>query len=64
VEDAKRKKGLLFDNSNTIYQSIFIGFKLTKQNDEKKEKGAAQIIIPTNLIFAGRISYLFRLIFN
>ncbi len=41
-----------------IYQPIFIGFKLTKQNDEKKEKGAAQIIIPTNLIFAGRI-YLF-----
>lgn len=27
--------------------------RMNKQNDEKKEKGAAQINIPSNLIFAG-----------
>ena len=39
ADDPKRKRG---------------GLKTNKQNDEKKEKGAAQIIIPNNLIFAGR----------
>jgi hypothetical protein len=32
---------------------------MTKQNDEKKEKGAAQIIIPNNLIFAGNLENRF-----
>ena len=33
---------------------LLLGNKMTKQFDEKKEKGAAQIIIPNKLIFAGK----------
>jgi hypothetical protein len=32
--------------------------KNNKQYDEKKEKGSAQIFIPSNLIFAGNHPYL------
>jgi len=32
---------------------------MNKHDDEKKEKGAAQIIVPNNLIFSGRMIELF-----
>ena len=41
---------------NVWMEVCSLGSKSSKQTDEKKEKGTAQILVPSRLIFAGKIT--------
>jgi hypothetical protein len=53
-ENIRRKKGLFFRIWMIVWHKSLIGTRNNKQFDEKKENGAAQIFIPSNLIVSGK----------
>jgi hypothetical protein len=59
MENVIPKKGLFFMIFTIYLALIIIGPKTNKQNDDKKANGTTQIIVPSNLIIAGRFVFQF-----
>ena len=53
----RKKVGYIHLNTLMEILSLLLGGKANKQVDEKREKGAAQILVPSRLIFAGRLIF-------